>query len=159
MQKIRKAEFPLAGHDTRFLPMTKSSPKGMLPIIDKPVVQYALKETVEAEIGRLTEWSSQAIEDHFDTSYEFEDILRKKNKLDILEKLQQIALLSKISYIRQKEAPELGHTGICSELIVGNKLFAVALEEDLRLFLKGVLTHRALGGIEWNLTEKEEYVS
>ena len=80
MQKIRKAEFPLAGHDTRFLPMTKSSPKGMLPIIDKPVVQYALEKTVEAGIGRLTGRDSQAIEDHFDTSYEFEDILRKKKQ-------------------------------------------------------------------------------
>lgn len=134
MQKVRKAVFPLAGHGTRFLPMTKSSPKEMLPIIDKPVVQYVLEEAVEAGIRQIvmvTGRGKRAIEDHFDTSYELEDILRKKNKLDILEKLQQIASLSEISYIRQKEALGLGHAVLCSELVVGNEPFAVALGDEI----------------------------
>ena len=134
MQKVRKAVFPLAGHGTRFLPMTKSSPKEMLPIIDKPVVQYVVEEAVESGIRQIvmvTGRGKRAIEDHFDTSYELEDVLRKKNKLDILAELQRIASLSEITYIRQKEALGLGHAVLCSEMVVGNEPFAVALGDEI----------------------------
>lgn len=159
MQKIRKDLFPMAGQGTRFFPMTKSSPKGIISIIDKPVIQHVLEETVEAGICIGTGSSRQDIEDHFDTSYELEDILRKKNKLDILKKLQQIASLSKTYAIPQKEALGLGHPVLCSELDVRNEPFAVAQGEEVRLFLKGDLAHGALVGSEGKLTEKEEYVS
>ena len=134
MQKVRKAVFPLAGHGTRFLPMTKSSPKEMLPIIDKPVVQYVVEEAVESGIRQIvmvTGRGKRAIEDHFDISYELEDVLRKKNKLDILAELQRIASLSEITYIRQKEALGLGHAVLCSEMVVGNEPFAVALGDEI----------------------------
>lgn len=134
MQKVRKAVFPLAGHGTRFLPMTKSSPKEMLPIIDKPVVQYIVEEAVESGIRQIvmvTGRGKRAIEDHFDISYELEDVLRKKNKLDILAELQRIASLSEITYIRQKEALGLGHAVLCSEMVVGNEPFAVALGDEI----------------------------
>lgn len=134
MQKVRKAVFPLAGHGTRFLPMTKSSPKEMLPIIDKPVVQYVVEEAVESGIRQIvmvTGRGKRAIEDHFDISYELEDVLRKKNKLDILAELQRISSLSEITYIRQKEALGLGHAVLCSEMVVGNEPFAVALGDEI----------------------------
>ncbi len=134
MQKVRKAVFPLAGHGTRFLPMTKSSPKEMLPIIDKPVVQYVVEEAVESGIRQIvmvTGRGKRAIEDHFDISYELEDVLRKKNKLDILSELQRISALSEITYIRQKEALGLGHAVLCSEMVVGNEPFAVALGDEI----------------------------
>ncbi|MHB8422748.1 MAG: UTP--glucose-1-phosphate uridylyltransferase GalU [Leptospirales bacterium] len=134
MQKVRKAVFPLAGHGTRFLPMTKSSPKEMLPIIDKPVVQYVVEEAVEAGIRQIvmvTGRGKRAIEDHFDISYELEDVLRKKNKLELLTELQRISSLSEITYIRQKEALGLGHAVLCSELVVGNEPFAVALGDEI----------------------------
>ena len=103
MQKVRKAVFPLAGHGTRFLPMTKASPKEMLPIIDKPVVQYVLEEAVASGIRQIvmvTGRGKRAIEDHFDISYELEDVLRKKNKLELLSELQRISSLSEIIYLR-----------------------------------------------------------
>ena len=134
MQKVRKAVFPLAGHGTRFLPMTKSSPKEMLPIIDKPVVQYVVEEAVESGIRQIvmvTGRGKRAIEDHFDISYELEDVLRKKNKLDILSELQRISSLSEITYLRQKEALGLGHAVLCSEMVVGNEPFAVALGDEI----------------------------
>lgn len=134
MQKVRKAVFPLAGHGTRFLPMTKSSPKEMLPIIDKPVVQYVVEEAVESGIRQIvmvTGRGKRAIEDHFDISYELEDVLRKKNKLDLLTELQRISSLCEITYIRQKEALGLGHAVLCSELVVGNEPFAVALGDEI----------------------------
>ncbi|MHB1286623.1 MAG: UTP--glucose-1-phosphate uridylyltransferase GalU [Leptospirales bacterium] len=134
MHKVRKAVFPLAGHGTRFLPMTKSSPKEMLPIIDKPVVQYVLEEAVESGIRQIvmvTGRGKRAIEDHFDISYELEDVLRKKNKLSVLAELQRIASLSEISYIRQKEALGLGHAVLCSELVIGEEPFVVALGDEI----------------------------
>lgn len=133
-EKVRKAVFPLAGHGTRFLPMTKSSPKEMLPIIDKPVVQYVVEEAVESGIRQIvmvTGRGKRAIEDHFDISYELEDVLRKKNKLSILQELQRISTLSEITYIRQKEALGLGHAVLCAEMVVGDEPFAVALGDEI----------------------------
>lgn len=133
-EKVRKAVFPLAGHGTRFLPMTKSSPKEMLPIIDKPVVQYVVEEAVESGIRQIvmvTGRGKRAIEDHFDISYELEDVLRKKNKLSILKELQRISTLSEITYIRQKEALGLGHAVLCAEMVVGDEPFAVALGDEI----------------------------
>ncbi len=134
MKKVRKAVFPLAGHGTRFLPMTKASPKEMLPIIDKPVVQYVVEEAVESGIQQIvmvTGRGKRAIEDHFDISYELEDVLRKKNKLALLSELQRISSLSEITYIRQKEALGLGHAVLCSEMVVGSEPFAVALGDEI----------------------------
>ncbi|MHB1286991.1 MAG: UTP--glucose-1-phosphate uridylyltransferase GalU [Leptospirales bacterium] len=134
MQMVRKAVFPLAGHGTRFLPMTKASPKEMLPIIDKPVVQYVLEEAVDSGIRQIvmvTGRGKRAIEDHFDISYELEDVLRKKNKLELLSELQRISSLSEIIYIRQKEALGLGHAVLCAETSVGEEPFAVALGDEI----------------------------
>lgn len=145
MQKIRKDLFPLAGHGTRFLPMTNSSSKGLIPITHKTVFLYVLGETVEAEICRGTGSSRQAIENHFDTSIGLEDILRKKDNLDILKKFQQIASLSETFTIPQKGALRLEHPVLCPELVVRNEPFAVA--------------HGDLVGSKGKLTEKEEYAS
>ncbi len=134
MKTVCKAVFPLAGHGTRFLPMTKASPKEMLPIIDKPVVQYVLEEAVDAGIRQIimvTGRGKRAIEDHFDISYELEDVLRKKNKMELLAELQKISSLSEITYLRQKEALGLGHAVLCTENSVGNEPFAVALGDEI----------------------------
>ena len=131
---VRKAVFPLAGHGTRFLPMTKSSPKEMLPVIDKPVVQYVVEEAVEAGIEQMvmvTGRGKRAIEDHFDISYELEDVLRKKNKTAVLSELRRITNLAQILYLRQKEALGLGHAVLCAELAVGDEPFAVALVDEI----------------------------
>ena len=131
---VRKAVFPLAGHGTRFLPMTKSSPKEMLPVIDKPVVQYVVEEAVEAGIEQMvmvTGRGKRAIEDHFDISYELEDVLKKKNKHTLLSELQRISNLAQILYLRQKEALGLGHAVLCAELAVGDEPFAVALGDEI----------------------------
>ena len=104
MQKIRKAIFPVAGFGTRFLPATKAQPKEMLPIVDKPVVQYLVEEAVASgieEIIFVTGRGKRAIEDHFDISYELEDTLVEKNKNDLLKEVQKIPNLAKFSYVRQ----------------------------------------------------------
>jgi UTP--glucose-1-phosphate uridylyltransferase len=131
---VRKAVFPLAGHGTRFLPMTKSSPKEMLPVIDKPVVQYVVEEAVAAGIEQMvmvTGRGKRAIEDHFDISYELEDVLQKKNKTAVLTELRRITNLAQILYLRQKEALGLGHAVLCAELAVGAEPFAVALGDEI----------------------------
>ena len=131
---VRKAVFPLAGHGTRFLPMTKSSPKEMLPVIDKPVVQYVVEEAVAAGIEQMvmvTGRGKRAIEDHFDISYELEDVLQKKNKTAVLTELRRITNLAQILYLRQKEALGLGHAVLCAELAVGDEPFAVALGDEI----------------------------
>jgi UTP--glucose-1-phosphate uridylyltransferase len=134
MKSIRKAVFPLAGHGTRFLPMTKSSPKEMLPIVDKPVVQCVLEEAVAAGINQIimvTGRGKRAIEDHFDISYELEDVLRKKNKNEALEELRRITSLSEILYLRQKEALGLGHAVLCTKNVIGDEPFIVALGDEI----------------------------
>jgi len=134
-QKITKAVFPVAGLGTRFLPATKASPKEMLPIVDKPLIQYAVEEAVAAGIDTMifvTGRNKRAIPDHFDKSYELEKGLEAKNKLRVLDMVRNI-LPSHVSciFIRQSEALGLGHAVLCAKPIVGDEPFAVILADDL----------------------------
>jgi len=134
-QKITKAVFPVAGLGTRFLPATKASPKEMLPIVDKPLIQYAVEEAIAAGIDTMifvTGRNKRAIPDHFDKSYELEIELETKGKKRILEMVQNI-LPKHVSciFIRQSEALGLGHAVLCAKPIVGNEPFAVLLADDL----------------------------
>ena len=135
MKLIRKAVFPVAGMGTRFLPATKASPKEMLPIVDKPLIQYAAEEAVAAGIDTLifiNGRNKRSIEDHFDKAYELEAELEAQNK-DKLLKLAQEVLPPHVNciYIRQSEALGLGHAVLCAEPVVGNEPFAVILADDL----------------------------
>ncbi|MFC3532006.1 UTP--glucose-1-phosphate uridylyltransferase GalU [Vogesella facilis] len=135
MQKITKAVFPVAGMGTRFLPATKASPKEMLPIVDKPLIQYAVEEAVAAGITELifiTGRNKRSIEDHFDKAYELETELENRNKKKLLELVQGI-VPDNVSciYIRQTEALGLGHAVLCAKPVVGNEPFAVILADDL----------------------------
>lgn len=143
MQKIKKAVFPVAGMGTRFLPATKASPKEMLPIVDKPLIQYAVEEAVEAgctDIVFITGRNKRSIEDHFDKAYELETELERKNKNALLE-LTQNTLPEGVNlmYIRQTEALGLGHAVLCAAPAVGNEPFAVILADDLIDAPKGAL--------------------
>ena len=134
-QKITKAVFPVAGLGTRFLPATKASPKEMLPIVDKPLIQYAVEEAVAAGIDTMifvTGRNKRSIPDHFDKAYELEVELVAKNKLRVLEVVQNI-IPPHVScvFIRQSEALGLGHAVLCASPIVGNEPFAVILADDL----------------------------
>lgn len=134
-QKITKAVFPVAGLGTRFLPATKASPKEMLPIVDKPLIQYAVEEAVAAGIDTMifiTGRSKGAIPDHFDKAYELEKELEAKNKQDLLQKIQHI-IPPHVScvFIRQPEALGLGHAVLCAKPVVGDEPFAVILADDL----------------------------
>lgn len=135
MKPVRKAVFPVGGMGTRFLPATKSMPKEMLPVVDKPLIQYAVEEARAAgieEIIFVTGRGKTSIENHFDHSYELEDMLARKNKTEILSQL--IDLLpneGSISYTRQQEALGLGHAIYCAKNIVGDEPFAVLLADDL----------------------------
>jgi len=135
MKRIRKAVFPVAGMGTRFLPATKASPKEMLPVVDKPLIQYAAEEAVAAGIDTLifiNGRNKRAIEDHFDKAYELEMELEAKGK-DKLLRLAQDILPSHVNciYLRQAEALGLGHAVLCAEPVVGNEPFAVILADDL----------------------------
>jgi UTP--glucose-1-phosphate uridylyltransferase len=135
MKAITKAVFPVAGLGTRFLPATKASPKEMLPIVDKPIIQYAVEEAVEAGVTELifvTGRNKRSIEDHFDKAYELETELKTRGKDQLLELLHNI-LPSNVScvYIRQSEALGLGHAVLCARQVVGNEPFAVLLADDL----------------------------
>lgn len=124
MQKIRKAILPVAGFGTRFLPATKAQPKEMLPIVDKPVIQYLVEEAVASgieEIVFVTGRGKRAIEDHFDTSYELEDTLVEKNKHDLLKEVTKIAKLAKFSYVRQPMPLGDGHALLQAAHIIGNE--------------------------------------
>lgn len=132
--KIRKAIIPAAGLGTRFLPATKAQPKEMLPIVDKPTIQYIVEEAVSSgieEIIIIIGRGKRAIEDHFDKSYELEDTLLRKNKLEILEEVQKISSLANIYYVRQKEPKGLGHAILCAKNLIANEPFAVLLGDDL----------------------------
>lgn len=132
--KVRKAIIPAAGLGTRFLPATKAQPKEMLPIVDKPTIQYIVEEAVASGIEDIIIISGRgkrAIEDHFDTSYELEQTLEKKNKIELLEMVQSISSLANIHYIRQKEPKGLGHAIACAHSFVGNEPFAVLLGDDI----------------------------
>ncbi|MEK9811731.1 MAG: UTP--glucose-1-phosphate uridylyltransferase GalU [Bordetella sp.] len=132
---VRKAVFPVAGLGTRFLPATKASPKEMLPIVDKPLIQYAVEEAASAGITEMifiTGRSKRAIEDHFDKAYELEAELEAKGKQDLLQLVRSVAPSSiNCIYIRQPEALGLGHAVLCARPAVGNEPFAVVLADDL----------------------------
>ncbi|WP_374640748.1 UTP--glucose-1-phosphate uridylyltransferase GalU [Hydrogenophaga sp.] len=133
--KIRKAVFPVAGLGTRFLPATKAHPKEMLPVVDKPLIQYAVEEAVAAGITDMifvTGRSKRAIEDHFDKAYELENELERRGKHETLQFVRSL-LPSHINciYIRQAEALGLGHAVMCAQPAVGNEPFAVLLADDL----------------------------
>lgn len=132
--KIRKAVIPAAGLGTRFLPATKAIPKEMVPIVDKPTLQYIVEEAAASGIEDIlivTGRTKRAIEDHFDKSYELETELEKKGKLDYLEVLQKISNLANIHYVRQKEAKGLGHAIYCAKFFAENEPFAVLLGDDV----------------------------
>ena len=135
MNPIRKAVFPVAGLGTRFLPATKAMPKEMLPIVDKPLIQYAVEEAVKAGITDLifiTGRHKRAIEDHFDSMPELESELEEKGKKELLEQVRQV-IPSNVNciYIRQSAPLGLGHAVLCAEPVVGNEPFAVLLADDL----------------------------
>jgi UTP--glucose-1-phosphate uridylyltransferase len=132
--RIRKAIIPAAGLGTRFLPATKAQPKEMLPIVDKPTIQYIVEEAVASGIEELIiiiGRGKRSIEDHFDKSYELEDTLLKKNKLEMLEEVQKISNLVNIVYVRQKEPKGLGHAILCAKNVIGDEPFAVLLGDDI----------------------------
>jgi len=132
--KVKKAVFPVAGLGTRFLPATKASPKEMLPLIDKPLVQYVVEEAVASGIEQIlfvTGRGKRAIEDHFDIAYELEAVLREKGKNQEARKVREIAEMASIFYVRQKQALGLGHAILCAKDFVGNEPFAVLLGDDI----------------------------
>ena len=135
MKKITKAVFPVAGLGTRFLPVTKASPKEMLPIVDKPLIQYAVEEAASAGITDMifiTGRNKRAIEDHFDKAYELETELALRNKQALLEQVQAATPPGiNCVYIRQAEALGLGHAVLCAEPVVLDEPFAVLLADDL----------------------------
>jgi UTP--glucose-1-phosphate uridylyltransferase len=132
--QVKKAVFPVAGLGTRFLPATKSTPKEMLPLIDKPLVQYVVEEAVAAGIEQIlfvTGRSKRAIEDHFDISFELESLLYDKGKDAELSQIRDISEMINIFYVRQKQALGLGHAILCAKEFVGNEPFAVLLGDDI----------------------------
>ncbi len=132
--KVRKAVFPAAGLGTRFLPATKSMPKEMLPLVDKPIIQYGVEEAVHSGIRNIimvTGRGKSAIEDHFDHSFELEHQLESKHKKDLLKIVRQVSDLIDISYIRQKEALGLGHAVLRAQDLVGPEPFATILADDV----------------------------
>lgn len=132
--KVRKAIIPAAGLGTRFLPATKAMPKEMLPIVDKPTIQYIVEEAVESGIEDIiivTGKGKRAIEDHFDHSFELEQSLLNKGKLDLFNEVQKSSKLVDIHYIRQKEPKGLGHAIWCARKFIGNEPFAVLLGDDI----------------------------
>ncbi|MEH7014759.1 UTP--glucose-1-phosphate uridylyltransferase GalU [Neobacillus niacini] len=132
--KVKKAIIPAAGLGTRFLPATKAMPKEMLPIVDKPTIQYIIEEAIESGIEDIiivTGKGKRAIEDHFDYSFELEQNLLDKGKFDLLDEVQKASKLVDIHYIRQKEPKGLGHAIWCARKFIGNEPFAVLLGDDI----------------------------
>jgi UTP--glucose-1-phosphate uridylyltransferase len=131
---VRTAVFPAAGLGTRFLPATKAQPKEMLPLVDKPMIQYVVEEAVSAGLDRITIITGRgkrAIEDHFDAAVELEFYLQERGKWDELAQIKTISDLASVSYIRQKEPLGLGHAILCARPIVGEESFAVFLGDDI----------------------------
>ncbi len=132
--KVRKAVFPAAGLGTRFLPATKAQPKEMLPLVDKPIIQYGVEEAMAAgcdQIVIVTGRGKAAIEDHFDVSYELEHMLESRGKTDLLAIVRQISDMIHVAYVRQKEAMGLGHAVLTAKELVGDEPFAVLLADDV----------------------------
>jgi UTP--glucose-1-phosphate uridylyltransferase len=133
-QRVRKAVFPAAGLGTRFLPATKAQPKEMLPLVDKPIIQYVIEEAVAAGLTNIiivTGRGKNAIEDHFDTSYELENMLERRGNTDLLEQVRAISNMITVSYVRQGETLGLGHAVLMARELVGNEPFAVMLGDDI----------------------------
>jgi len=132
--RVRKAVFPAAGLGTRFLPATKAQPKEMLPLVDKPIIQYGVEEALAAgcdQIIMITGRGKTAIEDHFDVSYELEKMLEERGKTDLLAIVRQISDMIHVAYVRQKEAMGLGHAVLMARELVGHEPFAVLLADDV----------------------------
>jgi UTP--glucose-1-phosphate uridylyltransferase len=132
--RVRKAVFPAAGWGTRFLPATKAQPKEMLPLVDKPIIQYAVEEAVAAGIEQViivTSSQKRAIEDHFDLSFELERLLEEKGEIEKLRLVRHISDLAQIAYVRQKEQLGLGHAVLMAKDLIGHEPFAVLLPDDV----------------------------
>lgn len=132
--RVRKAVFPAAGLGTRFLPATKAQPKEMLPLVDKPIIQYGVEEAMAAgcdQIIIVTGRGKTSIEDHFDVSYELEKMLEERGKTDLLAIVRQISDMMHVAYVRQKEAMGLGHAVLMARELVGREPFAVLLADDV----------------------------
>ena len=133
-QRVRKAVFPAAGLGTRFLPATKASPKEMLPLVDKPLIQYVVEEAVDSGVESViivTGRGKAAIEDHFDVSFELEKLLEARGKKAELKAMRAISEMARVSYVRQQEALGLGHAVFQARDLVGNEPFAVMLSDDI----------------------------
>jgi UTP--glucose-1-phosphate uridylyltransferase len=134
LKPVRKAVFPAAGLGTRFLPATKAQPKEMLPIVDKPIIQYGVEEALNSGVQNIimvTGRGKTAIEDHFDVSVELEDLLEKRSKNDLLDAVRRISDLINVSYVRQKKALGLGHAVLCAREMVADEPFAAVLADDV----------------------------
>ena len=132
--KVRKAVFPAAGLGTRFLPATKAQPKEMLPLVDKPLIQYGVEEAIHSGIQNIvivTGRGKTAIEDHFDVSFELEHLLETRNRRDLLSAVRDISDMIDVAYVRQREALGLGHAVLRARAIVGSEPFAVVLSDDV----------------------------
>ena len=132
--KVRKAVYPAAGLGTRFLPATKAMPKEMLPLVDKPLIQYGIEEAMNSGIHNIlivTGRGKTAIEDHFDVSFELEHLLESRGKKELLAAVRSVSDLIDVSYIRQKEALGLGHAVLRAKDLIGNEPFAVVLSDDV----------------------------
>ena len=132
--RVRKAVFPAAGLGTRFLPATKAQPTEMLPLVDKPIIQYGVEEALASgcdQIIIITGRGKSAIEDHFDVSYELEKMLEERGKTELLSIVRQISDMIHVAYVRQKEAMGLGHAVLMARELVGNEPFAVLLADDV----------------------------
>src|ERR1051325_2442094 len=132
--KVRKAVFPAAGLGTRFLPATKAQPKEMLPLVDKPLIQYEVEEAIHSGVQNIiivTGRGKTAIEDHFDVSFELEHLLETRNKKDLLATVRAVSDMINVAYVRQKEALGLGHAVLRAHELVGNEPFAVILSDDV----------------------------
>ncbi|MFZ0704371.1 MAG: UTP--glucose-1-phosphate uridylyltransferase GalU [Candidatus Korobacteraceae bacterium] len=133
-KKVRKAVFPAAGLGTRFLPATKAVPKEMLPLVDKPIIQYGVEEALAAgcdQIIVITGRGKSAIEDHFDISYELEAELEQRGKAELLEQVRKISEMINVAYVRQKKAMGLGHAVLMARELVGDEPFGVILPDDI----------------------------
>jgi UTP--glucose-1-phosphate uridylyltransferase len=132
--RVRKAVFPAAGWGTRFLPATKAQPKEMLPLVDRPIIQYAVEEAVAAGIEQViivTSSQKRAIEDHFDLNYELEHLLEERGEIEMLRQIRHISDLAQVAYVRQKEQLGLGHAVLMAKELVGHEPFAVILSDDV----------------------------
>ncbi|HZT30276.1 MAG TPA: UTP--glucose-1-phosphate uridylyltransferase GalU [Bryobacteraceae bacterium] len=132
--KVRKAVFPAAGLGTRFLPATKAQPKEMLPLVDKPIIQYAVEEAIASDIRNIiivTGRGKSAIEDHFDVSFELEYLLSSRSKNDLLAIVRNVSDMIDVAYVRQKEALGLGHAVLRARELIGEEPFSVVLADDV----------------------------